>query len=248
MSLAYNDVTAYKGIVQIYEKEIGVDRGFISGNTTRLTEFTADANLAMDDYWRLAIPASGIWQLDDSNHADYPIIKTNLVSGQRDYAVTNDGNSNLVLDIQRIAILPSATATTYVEIYPTDVPSRPQETGLLYEDGSTGVPRMYDKLGNGIFLDPTPNYSATNGLKLYVNREASYFVYTDATKKPGVPGTHHEYFALNPALKYARRKGLENFSKLELAVSRLEEQIQKDFGKRSRDERNVMTGKRISFI
>lgn len=247
MSLQFNDTTAYKGIVQTYEKEAGFNLGDISGDTTALKLLAADVNLALDDFWAIALPASGDWQLDDSNHTDYPIMTTNLVSGQRDYSWTVDGNSNLVLDIYRAVILPSATATLYQDIYPTDAQSAPLG-GLLENNTNTGTPFQYDKTANGIFLDPIPSYNATSGLKIYINREPSYFVSTDTTKKPGVPGLFHRYFAIKPAMEYSRRKGLTSYAGLANEVAQMEKAIKAYFGKRERDVRPIMRGKKIDYI
>lgn len=257
MSLPFNDTTNYKGLVQIFEKEAGFNRTDVSGSTDRLKEFAADANLAMDDFWTIALTASGKWQLDDTNQTDYPIITTNLVSGQRDYSFLTDGSSNLILDIYRVAILPSATSTIYQEIKPIDVQGDPSWTNnILSNTATSGVPAQYDKTSNAIFLDPYPSYNATNGLKMWINREPSYFLYTDTTKKPGVAGIFHRYFAIKPAMEYARRKKLKSYVGLAQEILRYEGDedrgiigsIARYYGKRSKDERNIMTGKKINFI
>lgn len=248
MSFVFNDTSDKLGLVQQYEDEIGANDGDVSGNTLKLKKFTSYTKTAFDRYFQIALTASGKWQLDDSNHTRYPIIKTDLVSGQRDYSFTVDGQNNLILDIYKVAILPSATATLYEEIHPVDVQSESEAIEILAENTTTGVPYQYDKTANGIFLDPPPSYNATSGLKIYINREASYFVYTDTTKKPGVPGLHHEYFYLYPAYMYARRNNLANKNDLLREVLRIEKDIKDYFGKRSKDERPVMRGKRILYI
>lgn len=124
MSLVYSSTSSKNGILQVIERNLKLGDGYITGNTTRLAEWTNEVNLALDEALRIIIPASGKWQFDDSNQTDYPIIYTSLVSGQRDYAFTTDGSSNLILDIYRVFILPSSTATTYQEIWPVDQQSR----------------------------------------------------------------------------------------------------------------------------
>lgn len=253
MSAQFNDTTNYKGLVQLYEKEIGADRGYISGNSDRLKEFTAGVNQAMDDFWNIAIPASGRWQLDDSNQTDYPIITTNLVSGQRDYTFTTDQTGNLVLDIYRVFVLISATSTVYTEIFPIDSQSDVDTLGLTDGQDATGTPYHYDKTANGLFLDPVPGYNATNGLKIYINREATYFTTSDTTKKPGVPGILHKYFYLKPAMDYARRNNLSNANRIENEVLKLEGEpgragiIAKHFSDRAKDDRDILTMGRINF-
>lgn len=240
MSLVFSDTSTYKGIVQGYEKEIGANRGDVSGDTTRLKELTADVNLALDDFWTVALPASGTWQLDDSNQTDYPIITTNLVANQRDYSFTTDQTGNLILEIFKVMVADSSG--TYKEIFPVDVQSQDETSGFYDGKNSTGNPIRYDKTANGIFLDPIPSYNYSGGLKVYINREPSYFTYTDTTKKPGVPGIFHKYFYLKPAMEYARRNNLANYASIAAEVLKMEGggnidgTIPAYFSSRTRDE------------
>ena len=249
MSIQFNDTTNFKGLVQMYEKEIGESRGYISSNTNRLKEFTADVNVAWDDYLHLALMSSGRWQFDDSNHTGDAIYKVNLVSGTSEYPLTNDEtDSALILDVLRVAILQSATATVYEDIYPIDEQSDPIPGTLLSESSDNSVPLYYDKTGNTLKLNPTPNYNATDGLKVYINREPSYFADTDTTKVPGCRGTHHKYFALKPALEYARRNNLATYNVLDREVQKLEKVIVADYTSRARDERTILKPKKINYI
>lgn len=247
MSLTYNDTTNYKGVVQIYEKEVGLSNGAVSGNTTLLKELTADVNQSLDDFFSIALPASGDWQLDDSNQTSYPIVTANLVQGQRDYPFTTDSDGNLILDIYKVLILPTATATLYQPLGVIDAQSE-DWNGIQVNLLTQGVPYQYDKTANGIFLDPIPSYNATSGLKVYINREASYFAYTDTTKKPGVPGLFHRYFAIKPAMEYARRKNLKVYAGLYREVLQMEVAIKAYFGKRDRDAEHRITMEPTVFI
>lgn len=248
MSIQYSDTSTYRGILQLIERELGFDLATISGNTTKKAQFTADINLAWDRYLHLAFSASGEWQYDDTNHTDYPIIKTNLVASQQSYTFSTDENSNLILDIFKVAILPSATSTLYEEIYPIDQQTKGQAPDLVSETTATGVPRYYDKTANGIFLWPTPSYSSTSGLKLYINREPSYFTTSDTTKKPGCPGLHHMYFVLKPAHDYARRNSLAIEPALRAEVLKMEAAIEEYFGNRDRDVRKTITPKITQYM
>lgn len=249
MSLAFSNTSTKKGIIQEIESECGLEDGFITGNTTLFQKVTTSINLALDDYLSVAIPTSGRWQFDDSNQTDYPIVTTNLVVGQRDYPFTIDTDSNLILDIYRAFVLVSATSTVYEEIFPVDSQSDLNVIGFTDGQNLRGVPIRYDKTANAIFLDPVPSYSATNGLKIYINREGSYFTTSDTTKKPGVPGLHHRYFVLKGALDYARRNSLANLPRLEGEVLKyegdpvrgLQGKIAKYFSKRAKDERSIIT-------
>lgn len=242
MSLPFN--VEYTGIVQQYEKEIGANRDDVASNTARLKEFTALANLALDDYTALALRASGKWQYDDSNHTDYPTIETDLVANQRSYIFTTDEEGNLILDIYKVMV--KTPSGVYVEIEPVDQQSDLHMQSFYDDNNVTGIPAKYDKTANGIFLDVLPTYNwriATElerGLKVFINRESSHFTYSDTTRKAGVRGTHHKYFYLRPALDYARRNSLASYPRIEAEVMKIEQEIKKDYNERAKDEEVII--------
>lgn len=247
MSLSYSNTTSKSGIIQVIERTLGFDDGYISGNATKLAEFTSDINIAYDKALALIFQVGGTWQFDDSNQTDYPIISTNLVLGQQDYSFLQDGVGNLVLEIYKVMV--ADTTGVYHEIFPVDVSSGNAPTN--YDNGLAvqGIPYTYDKLANGIFLDPRPSYNYTNGLKVYVNREAVYFTTSDTTKKPGFAGLFHEYLALLPAQKYAARKGMSiaggrlrngSYTGLALEVQDMESNLQEFYRGREKDIQKVL--------
>lgn len=247
MSLVFNNTTDGNGIIQALERETGGNPGDISNSTINMQRATADINSAFSDYLALALQAGGTWQFDDSNQTDYPIIRTNIISGQRDYTFGTDGSNNLILDIYKAAILPSATATQYEEITPVDTQSDPSAATDFNNSSNTGTPREYDKTANGIIFRTVPNYNATNGLLLYINREATFFTPSDNTKKPGVPGLHHRWFVVRPAEDDARRNNRPTYPLLRAERLQMEKDIQAYFGRRERDVRHRLTTKGISF-
>ena len=233
MSLQFSNTTTKAGIIQLIERNCGFNEAEISGNSTLLAQFTGDVNLALDRALSLIFNAGRTWQFDDSNHTDYPIITTNIVSGQRDYSFTTDGNSNLILDIYKIVVADSSGK--YQEVTPVDVQTDKDVNSFFDGSNTTGKPTRYDKTANGIFLDPVPNYNYTNGLKIYINREGSYFTTSDTTKKPGIAGLFHQYFALYPSYLYSYRNGLTNADRLEREVFKIEDEMVKYYGLREKD-------------
>ncbi len=128
-----------------------------------------DINVALDDAIDIAIKSCGIGTYDDSNHTDYPIITTNLVSGQRDYAYTADGSSNLILDIYKVLVMD--TSGVYQEVPQVNMQLDRETESFNDGVGVTGQPTKYSRTGNGILFDVLPNYSQTNGIKILINRE-----------------------------------------------------------------------------
>ena len=233
MSLQFNDTITLKGLVQMYEREIGANRGDVSGNDNLLKEFTAEANLAIDDYLAIAIQSDGKWKADDSNHSDFPEIYTDIVLGQRDYTLLTDENGNAILDIYKVYILENGVYRL-MDHYDTDT----EDVASSFTDGqdTDGLPTKYDKTANAIRLNLIPTANITDGLKVSINREASYFTSSDTTKKAGFPGLHHKYFYLKPALDYARRNTLTSYPRIEGDVMRTEVAIKEYFNRRAKDE------------
>jgi len=226
-------------IIRQYEKEIGANRGDIADNSTRLEDFVDEENIAFSDYLTLAFNTSGTWKFDDSNHTDFPEIVTDIVAGQREYPFVVDEEGNLVLDIYKVYA--KETGRDYLGLEPIDADTTGVENGITAGSTIQGVPYRYDKTANVIILDPVPSASVTDGLKVSINREATFFTTADTTKKPGVPGLHHKWFYLRPALDYARRNTLNSYNRLEAEVLKLETDIKKAFSRRAKDEQNILT-------
>lgn len=217
-----------------------------TSTTYPLAKKVIDINLALDNVISIIFKAAGKWQFDDSNHSDYPFITTDLVSGQRDYLLTSDGSGNLILDVYKVMV--KDEAGIYQEIFPVDQQSDEYTNGFWSGQNQTGVPSRYDKTANGIFLDCIPSYNSDAGLKVFINREASYFTISDTTKKPGFAGIFHEYLALRPSYYYAMRKGLKNANAFRNEMTIMESAIKKFYRDRSRDEVTEITSQTINSI
>jgi hypothetical protein len=225
-------------IIRQYEKEIGANRDDVLNSLTRLEDFVDEENIAFSDYMQLAAKSSGRWKFDDINHTDYPEITTNLVAGQRDYTFYTDENDSIILDIYKVY---AKVNGQYVELKPVDPDSQENLTTLYNGVGTQGTIYQYDKTANSIRLDLVPSSNVTDGLKVSINREATFFTTDDTTKKPGVPGGHHKWFYLKPALDYARRNTLNSYNRLEAEVAQLTSVIISDFNRRGKDEKRRLT-------
>lgn len=199
-------------------------------------------NLGIDNLLLLLFSngAGGTWQYDDYNHSHYPIITTNLVSGQRDYHFTTDEDGALILDIYKAQVKDQNGVfhdLTYKDMqgYDPDLPT-------TFTDGedSTGTPTYFDLTANGIFLDLIPSYNSTNGLRLFINREAHYFEATDTTQKLGFSGIYHEYLVLYACYQYARAKSLESRETFKRDLQEMEERIKNHSYQRERNVAKVL--------
>lgn len=254
MSLQFSNTTTKGGMIQVLERNTKLGDGSISGNATKLAEATSDINLGLAKAWAIIFASNGTWQWDDTNHtSDYPIIKTDLVSGQRDYAFLTDNTGNLILDIYKVMV--KQPGGLLKEIKPVDAQSEAE--GEPFYDGvdAPGVPSIYDKTANGIFLDPIPNSSVytvaadlVEGLQVYINREGVFFTTADTTKKPGFAALFHEYPVLFASYKYAVRNGLKSKVDFFNDMVIMEAAIKKHYARRERDVQYRMEAESINSV
>lgn len=240
MSIQFSDTTNKNGIIQSIEDECGFNDGDITDDATMLAKFTGDVNRALDEIYALIFKSGGVWQFDDINHSKYPFIETALISGQRDYAFTNDEQGNLILDIYKVMV--KDANGVYQELDQVD--QQAKSTNRVNVDSfsngldTQGTPIRYDMTANGIFLDPIPNYSWSGddkGVKVFINREGSYFATSDTTKKAGFNGLFHYLLVLLPAYKYARIHSLPQVTRIENDIMKMKGELTDSYGQRSRD-------------
>lgn len=245
MSIQFSDTTNLSGILQGIERELfNSEYGYITDNAVRLKEWTGQVNLTHDEVLALIFNKTGgsLWQFDDNNHTKYPIIKTNLISGQRDYNFTTDEQGNIILDIYRVTV--ADRQGIFRDVYNVDqqTPNNNNSDTTSFIDGQnkTGVPTRADKTANGIFLDLIPDYNmriieeGQYGIQIFINREGSYFSTTDTIKKPGIAGLYHEYYIVNPAYRYAQRNTMSNANSLLERKLSLENGIREHYSFRDR--------------
>lgn len=240
MSTVFSN-TSGTGQIQICEDNCGFNRGDISGNSSLLTKFTGWINLGLDDVWGVILQACNLGGLDDTNYTDYPFFSTNLISGQRDYAYSVDGDGNVILDVSRVMV--AQPSGVFKEIYPVNQETTTSKRGNPIDTNSfidgknaSGTPTRYSKQGgNSILLDVIPNYNINGGLLIFGDREASYFSTTDTTKKPGFAGIFQNYPALFASEMYSGINSLSNLKKIMADKVNMRRDIQVYYAMRDKD-------------
>lgn len=237
MRLAFSDTSGLDGIIQLIETELGWNPATISGNTNLLKKFTSLINQSVSSAWDIIFDVAYNWNPDDINHTDYPIQFFNLVSGQREYSFTETEDGQEILEILKVAVKDSSG--TFKEIPTIDQQTRQNGNNdvnaFINGRNESGIPTRYDKTATGIFFDPIPNYNSTNGAKIFVQREGSYFTTVDTTKTPGFSGAYHEWCVIEPCYKYARANNLQNKETLKRDMMEMKEAMIKGYGRRDRD-------------
>jgi len=242
--MVFNDAVNSQGLVQDINFLVNADE-----NSYPLADKCRNINKSYDEVVSLILQADGRWEFDDSNATDLPIANTNLVSAQQDY-----GLDTTFLIVQRVECQDSAGNW---------VPLKPISQSDIIKDGqsltsfmsSGGVPQWYDKVANSVFLYPAPNYNATGGLKVYFQRNISYFVPTDTTKVPGFNPQFHQILSVSAALDYATAKNLPQGlphgripTALTTKLDGLKANLQEYYSRKSKDENLRIGGRRWKFF
>lgn len=241
----FNDTTNKNGLIQKFEFWARLPDGEVTG--TLLKQVTDRINVAFESIMPLLLSYSDHIRWDDINHTDAPIGRTNIVSGQADYKITADDNSLDILNIVKVRILNSATATEYKEITRMYMNDPRIAEAMSPNASNSGVPSFFVEDGNTIHLYPEPNYSATNGMELFFQRQQVYFTDTDTTEEPGIPLPFHELLPLHAALDYVSVQRPDDTNTLQIISNRIrdkERELRKIIDARN-PIKSVMRGRRI---
>lgn len=212
--MVYSSASDKAGIVE------EIDFLCSSNNVTYpIEQKTRNVNRAMDKVVSTIINSDGRWQWDDDNQTDLPIATTNIVSGQQDYSFTINH-----LKIEKVMVQDNASG--WQALPPIDLTDRDINTYLIGTP-QNGTPLRYDFKASSLFLYPTPNYSATGGIRIYFQRPSTYFTTTDTTKSPGFASIFHRYLSFCAAFDFQTAKGLVTVLRNGMTASALNNEITK---------------------
>jgi len=195
--MQFSDTTSYNGIIQEIEKITDLGLTAISGDATRLKQFTVDINSEMSNIWFAIFQSCNGWIFDDSNQTDLPQGTVNLVSGTYRYALPTGA-----LTIERVECKDSGGNWQLVEPYVADK----ARVAISDMNLTGGSPQFYRLIGDTMELYPSPNYASTGGLKVYFTRGMSSFASTDTTKTPGFAGIFHKLVPLGVSVNWLKIK------------------------------------------
>jgi hypothetical protein len=148
-------------------------------------EKVMNINKGLDEYWFIATNSAPRGSVDDTNNSAISIQTTNIVAGTNGYKIS-DFTDN-VLNILKVSVLTDDGIENDLEY---------QEFEDIYEfneeystdTADRGNPAYWTKIGDFIYLAPCPNYSETNGLRVYVDRALDKLTYTSFTLTIATPG------------------------------------------------------------
>lgn len=197
-----------------------------------------NVNNRLDETVSLIMKSDARWKWDDDNQTDQPIGTINLVSEQAEYELAGA----TYLKILRVEVLDNNG--NYQLVKPIDE-KNVQNQSLTEFLKTPGMPRVYDKNGEYIWLYPKPSSALTtlsSGLKIYYQRLPSYFTAADTTKSPGFNPLYHKILSMGAAIDYAIPNGLtDKMAMLIPLLTTMQNEMATFYADRAGDEKTRMT-------
>lgn len=194
-----------------------------------INDITRRFNASMDDYLNLAFEADGRWPFDEITRTDPPLESLNLSLGINKYKLS-DLTAD-VLNLLRIEVLDSAGNSR--KLIPEDL-SEIDSFAEKYKTTVTGIPTKCLKMGNFVYVRPTPDYSKASGITFYFDQASSKMTVSDTTREPGIPSIHHLYLARKTALPFLIEKKLPQLAGIAAQIAKDEENILDYFARRDK--------------
>lgn len=244
-SIPYSDTTVKNGHLQQMEFWTGLGDAGISGNATLKLIMTTRLNDAFDKIMPRLLRYLRFLGFDDTNQTGIPTKLTNIVNGTSTYTISTDTNSFEVLEILNVAILASATETQYTEIEKISADDVDAPFFLSPNTLTTGVPNRVLIIGNKLFFNCIPNYSATSGIKTFLVREQDRFAVADTTATAGIPLPFQSLlpvYAAHDWLVVNKPAETMLITRLEAEIARREKDLESFISARNQT-RNVITTK-----
>ena len=104
--MQYSDTTNKNGLLQRMEFWTNLGDAGITGNTLLKAQFTQGLNNWYHKVVTMILASHDEIDWDDVNHADFPVLTTDLVANQQDYSIPA---SEKVLKIKRVEWTPDGT-------------------------------------------------------------------------------------------------------------------------------------------
>lgn len=191
-----------------------------------------NVNRHYDNVVSLIMQSDGRWKWDDTNNTSQPATSITMTGGINQVAIPD----TTYLTINRVEVLNNNGNYSVLK------PIHEKEIGQALSEfqKTDGTPLYYEKVGGFLNLYPAPSSSnvvLTSGLKVYYQRDASYFVVSDATKVPGFATPYHRLLSYGAALDYAIANGMSNkINIITPLIQKMEQELMTFYSSRSKDE------------
>jgi hypothetical protein len=229
--MVYSNTTDKNGILQIVEFKTDLGDAYITGDATRLKQFTSLVNNENHKVWHTIFMSNGNWSYDDGNYTNLPQATTDLVSGTSKYAIPSTA-----LTVKGINCL-DAAGNWYALSPITDKLIGNKVDEFLDEPSQP----MYYRLINGTAeVYTASNYNATAGIKVLFDRDSVDFASSGTgweAKTPGFASPYHEILVLGTSIEWLKIKQPQSptLPQLQADYLKMEKAIKDFYGKRFKD-------------
>jgi hypothetical protein len=190
----------------------------------------------------LILRSQDSWDFDDSNRSDFPILTTDLVAGQQDYALPLGS-----LQIKRGEV--TYDGSSWNRLNPFDINEREGATNSAsLADFTTSKP-FYDIHSGSLFLYPIPTGNVSAALTLWIARAPVEFTADQMTSsdEPGFDSLFHEILAYGAAYEYATANSLANREILKRTLDEMQAELRAYYGSKDKDIIYSFQGENNSF-
>lgn len=226
--MVYSDSAGKTGIVE------DIDFLVLTDSTSYPIEHkTRNVNRHYDEVVSLILQADGRWKWDDTNNASQPSTTLNMTESTTAVAIPD----TTYLTVNRVEV--KDVNGNWYKIHPFNEHEVTDQSMTEFLK-TPGRPLYYEKVGGFLNLYPKPtsaNVILTSGLKVYFQRDASYFTVSDTTKIPGFAAPFHRLLSFGAALDYAIVKGMNGKVNMFMSIiQKMQQDLQLFYSSRSRDE------------
>jgi hypothetical protein len=160
-------------------------------------------NLGIDRFLEIGHEIAGI-KVDDINRTSAPLGTQTITLGTNAYKIASFNGS--ATNFTKLEILDSGSRSfELIEDSAIEI-----NFNQDYSTSITGTPTNFLRLGDFLYLRPTPNYTLAAALKAMIERPAIYVLSTDTTFQPGIPPQFHEWLCQYGSQKYLEENEMSN--------------------------------------
>lgn len=236
--MVFSNAADKTGIVEDIDFIINTD-----STSYPIAQKTRNINRRYDEVVSLILQSDGRWKWDDTNNAAQPTTTINLVDGTQAYAIPD----TTYLTVNRVEV--KDINGNYYLLAPIHEKEIPQALSEFQK--TAGRPIYYEKVGGFVNLYPKPSSSAVTtsaGLKVYHQRDASYFASTDTTKVPGFAAPFHRILSFGAAMDYCIANSLAGkISILQPLITKMESDMMTFYTERDRTEQTHFALRREDY-
>lgn len=224
--MQYSNSVTKVGIVEDIDYLIGTN-----SSSYPIEDKTRNVNRKYDEVVSLILQSDATWKWDDTNNLTQPSTSITMTQGTNAVSIPD----TTYLTINRVEVLD--INGNYKLLTPISEKEITQAKSEFMK--TDGTPIYYEKVGAFLNLYPAPsssNVTLASGLKVYYQRDASYFATTDTTKVPGFAAPFHRLLSYGAALDFAIANSLNGkINILTPLIQKMEQGLIEFYSSREKD-------------